>query len=272
MDPPAPETLMRALELLNYLGALSDTGDLTEHGAMMSEFPLDPQLSAMLLNSPKYKCAGEILSIAALLSVPNIFFRPRDNARAADDAKGQFVHSNGDHLTMLNCFHAFKSGGESQEWCNANFVNHRSIKSADSVRTQLERIMTRFNLCLDSTPFSAREYYTNIRKCMLSGFFMQSAHREPQGHYTIVKDAQVVKLHPSCVLGTAKPDWVIYNEFVLTKENYIRIVTDVEPEWFFLTAPHYFELDNLPTSEVKNKLTRLRRKMIKEGTLKEDEE
>lgn len=24
MDPPAPETLMRALELLNYLGALSD--------------------------------------------------------------------------------------------------------------------------------------------------------------------------------------------------------------------------------------------------------
>ena len=83
---------------------------------------------------------------------------------------------------------------------------------------------------------------------------------------------QVVKLHPSCVLGTAKPDWVIYNEFVLTKENYIRIVTDVEPEWFFLTAPHYFELDNLPTSEVKNKLTRLRRKMIKEGTLKEDEE
>lgn len=29
MDPPAPETLMRALELLNYLGALNDDGDLT---------------------------------------------------------------------------------------------------------------------------------------------------------------------------------------------------------------------------------------------------
>lgn len=26
MDPPAPETLMRALELLNYLGALDDEG------------------------------------------------------------------------------------------------------------------------------------------------------------------------------------------------------------------------------------------------------
>ena len=29
MDPPAPETLMRVLELLNYLGALDDEGSLT---------------------------------------------------------------------------------------------------------------------------------------------------------------------------------------------------------------------------------------------------
>lgn len=32
MDPPAPETLMRALELLNYLGALDDEGELTTTG------------------------------------------------------------------------------------------------------------------------------------------------------------------------------------------------------------------------------------------------
>ena len=30
MDPPAPETLMRALELLNYLGALDDNGNMTK--------------------------------------------------------------------------------------------------------------------------------------------------------------------------------------------------------------------------------------------------
>jgi pre-mRNA-splicing factor ATP-dependent RNA helicase DHX15/PRP43 len=32
MDPPAPETLMRALEQLNFLGALDDNGDLTPIG------------------------------------------------------------------------------------------------------------------------------------------------------------------------------------------------------------------------------------------------
>ena len=30
MDPPAPETLMRALEMLNYLGALDDDGNMTD--------------------------------------------------------------------------------------------------------------------------------------------------------------------------------------------------------------------------------------------------
>ena len=47
---------MRALELLNYLGALDDEGNLTEEGQNMAEFPLEPQLSKVLLTSPKYKC------------------------------------------------------------------------------------------------------------------------------------------------------------------------------------------------------------------------
>jgi pre-mRNA-splicing factor ATP-dependent RNA helicase DHX15/PRP43 len=44
VDAPAPETLMRALELLNFLAALDDDGNLTSLGSQMSEFPLDPQV------------------------------------------------------------------------------------------------------------------------------------------------------------------------------------------------------------------------------------
>lgn len=64
----APETLMRALELLNYLAALNDDGDLTELGSIMAEFPLDPQLAKMLVASCDYNCSNEILSITAMLS------------------------------------------------------------------------------------------------------------------------------------------------------------------------------------------------------------
>lgn len=41
----------------------------------------------------------------------------------------------------------------------------------------------------------------------------------------------MVNLHPSTVLDH-KPEWALYNEFVLTSKNYIRTVTDVRPEWY----------------------------------------
>ena len=109
MDPPAPETLMRALELLNYLEALDDEGELTEIGSLMAEFPLDPQLSRMLIASADFKCPSEMLSIAAMLSIPQVFVRPNDQRKQADEAKAQFAHPDGDHLTLLNVFHAFKA-------------------------------------------------------------------------------------------------------------------------------------------------------------------
>ena len=45
MDPPAPDTMMRALEHLNYLGALDDEGGITALGHQMSEIPVEPQLA-----------------------------------------------------------------------------------------------------------------------------------------------------------------------------------------------------------------------------------
>ena len=107
MNPPAPETLMRALEQLNYLGALSDEGDLTVVGRVMSTLPLDPQMSKMLIISTDYNCSNEILSIVAMLSVKNVFMRPKGAERAADEAKAKFAHVDGDHLTYLNAYHAY---------------------------------------------------------------------------------------------------------------------------------------------------------------------
>jgi len=256
MDPPAPETLMRALELLNYLGALDDDGNLTETGGMMAEFPLDPQLSKMIIASANHNCSNEILSITAMLSVPNCFLRPKEAQKAADEAKAKFAHQDGDHLALLNVYHAFKQNGEDTRWCYDNFLQHRSLKSADSVRVQLARIMKRFNLPLNSSDFSSPAYYTNIRKALLVGFFMQMAHLESSGRYRIVKDNQVVALHPSCCLDR-KPQWALYNEFVLTSQNFIRTVTDIKGEWLFEIAPHYFELKNFPQCEAKRTLERI---------------
>ncbi|KAI5565040.1 hypothetical protein POPTR_014G117900v4 [Populus trichocarpa] len=263
MDPPAPETLMRALEVLNYLGALDDEGNMTKLGEIMSEFPLDPQLSKMLVVSPEFNCSNEILSISAMLSVPNCFVRPREAQKAADEAKARFGHIDGDHLTLLNVYHAFKQNNEDPSWCYENFINHRALKAADNVRQQLVRIMARFNLRLCSTDFNSRDYYINIRKAILAGYFMQVAHLERSGHYLTVKDNQAVHLHPSNCLDH-KPEWVIYNEYVLTSRNYIRTVLDIRGEWLVDIASHYYDLDNFPQCEAKRVLEKLYKKRERE--------
>merc|ERR1711976_826209 len=128
------------------------------------------------------------------------------------------------------------------------------------VREQLSGIMTKFNLPMVSNEFHSRDYYPNIRKAITAGFFMQCACLERQGHYMTVKDNQVVQLHPSCGFGH-KPEWVIYYEFVLTTKNFIRTCVEIEGEWLLQQAPTYFELDNFPAGEARNKLQRLERKL-----------
>lgn len=261
MDPPAPETLMRALELLNYLGALDDEGELTELGRQMAEFPLDPQLSKLLLSSVDYSCSNEMLSIVAMLSVPNCFVRPNDKRKQADEAKAKFAHADGDHLTLLNLYHAYKKDGiNDQAWCHRNYVNPRSLKSADDVRSQLQRIMERLGLKLCSPKFGTPSYYISIRKALVSGYFMQAAHAERGGSYSTAKDNQIVRIHPSSVLDIT-PDWVIYHEFVLTTQNYIRTVTSVKPEWLLEIASHYYDLSKFPKNEARQSLENARMKM-----------
>lgn len=40
--------------------------------------------------------------------VPQCFVRPTEARKAADESKMRFAHIDGDHLTLLNVYHAFK--------------------------------------------------------------------------------------------------------------------------------------------------------------------
>ena len=44
----------------------------------------------------------------SLSLVPQVFIRPNDSRQAADEAKMRFAHIDGDHLTLLNVYHAYK--------------------------------------------------------------------------------------------------------------------------------------------------------------------
>lgn len=256
LDAPAPETMMRALDLLHYVGALDDDAELTKVGELINEFPLDPQLAKMLIASPKYGCSEEVATIVAMLSVPPAHVKASgDKKIAAERARERFKHEDGDHLAMLHVYNAFISNNQDPKWCRDLFLNHRSLKSATNVRDQLIRLMKKAKLPLVSRPQTDPLYYTNIRKALCEGFFSQVAHLE-RNQYVTVKDQQIVTLHPSTCLNT-KPEWVIYNEFVLTTKQYLRTVTAIRGEWLIDIAPHYYNLEQYPDGQTKQVLERL---------------
>lgn len=250
MDPPPAPYLISAMERLYSLGALDEEGLLTKLGRMMSQFPLDPMLSKMLLASVDLGCSEEILTIVSMLGVQGVFYRPKEKQGQADQKKSKFHQPEGDHLTLLTVFNSWKNNGFSSPWCYENFVQARSLKRALDVRKQLLTIMDRFNLDV----VSAGRNYVKIRKAIVSGFFVHAAKKDPQEGYRTLVDGQQVFIHPSSSLFHAQPEWVMYHEVVVTTKEYMREVMAIESKWLVELAPRFFRTGD-PT-----KISRRKRK------------
>lgn len=237
MDPPPPQTLIAALEHLYVLGALDDEGLLTRVGRRMAEFPMAPAHAKMLLTSVDLGCSEEILTVVAMLSVENIFHRPKDKQTAADQKKAKFHAPEGDHLTYLNVYNSWAAAKFSNAWCHDAFVQARAMRRAQDVRKQLVNIMDRYKLDI----VSAGRNYNLICKAICAGYFKNACKKDPSEGYRTLADGTVVFMHPSSALFNKQPQYCIYNEVVLTTKEYMRSVMVIDPKWLVELAPRYFK-------------------------------
>ena len=240
MDAPPVEAMIHALELLHVLSALDDEGLLTRLGRRMAEFPLEPNLSKMLIMSVNLQCSDEILTIVSMLSVQNVFYRPKEKQALADQKKAKFNQPEGDHLTLLAVFNSWRTNKFSAAWCYENFVQQRTLKRAQDVRKQLLGIMDRHKLDVVSCGKST----TRVQKAICSGFFRNAAKKDPQEGYRTLVDSQIVSIHPSSSLFHRQPEWVVFHEVVQTTKEYMREVTTVDPKWLVEFAPAFFKFSD----------------------------
>jgi pre-mRNA-splicing factor ATP-dependent RNA helicase DHX16 len=57
-----------------------------------------------------------------------------------------------------------------------------------------------------------------------------------------------VRIHPSSLLCKDQPECLIYHELVLTTQEYMRNVVEVQPAWLVEIAPHFYK----PEDFIKN--------------------
>nr|XP_046231366.1 ATP-dependent RNA helicase DQX1 [Scatophagus argus] len=264
LDRPAPEALMQALEDLDYLAALDDDGNLSEVGIIMSELPLEPPLAKALIAACEYDCVDELLTIAAMLTAPSCFVTAEPSREEAAVTHWRpLMHTEGDHMTLINIYNAFIEHNQDEAWCTANFLSHTALRLAVVIRAELLEVMQRIELPVSPPAFGCQDNCTNIKRALISGFFLKVAHDvDGLGNYLLLTHRHVAHLHSfSSYLCRqpcpSPPNWVLYHEFTISRDNCIRIASEVHPQMLVELAPLYY-LGNLPSSDGKELLMELR--------------
>lgn len=247
MDPPPMNTMLTALEELYALSALDDEGLLTRLGRKMADFPVDPALAKGLVFSVDLGCSDEMLTIVSMLNIQTVFYRPKEKQSQADQKKAKFHDPHGDHLTLLNVYNSWKHSGFSNAWCFENFIQARGVRRAKDVRDQLTKMMTRYKHPI----VSAGRDTEKVRRALCSGFFRNSARKDPQEGYKTLIEGTNVYLHPSSALFGKNAEWVIYHSLVMTTKEYMHITTAIEPKWLVEAAPTFFKV--APTDKLSKR-------------------
>uniref|UniRef100_A0A5B6ZC59 RNA helicase n=1 Tax=Davidia involucrata TaxID=16924 RepID=A0A5B6ZC59_DAVIN len=264
MDPPPQDNILNSMYQLWVLGALNNVGNLTDLGWKMVEFPLDPPLAKMLLMGEQLECINEVLTIVSMLSVPSVFFRPKDRAEESDAAREKFFVPESDHLTLLNVYQQWKANQYRGDWCNDHFLHVKGLRKAREVRSQLLDILKTLKIPLTSSGPD----WDIVRKAICSAYFHNSARLKGVGEYVNCRNGMPCHLHPSSALyGLGyTPDHVVYHELILTAKEYMQCATAVEPQWLAELGPMFFSVKDSDTSMLEHK-----KKQKEEKTAMEEE-
>ncbi|CAI7791894.1 unnamed protein product [Closterium sp. NIES-53] len=251
LDPPPQENILNSMYQLWILGALDNTGALTKTGRRMVEFPLDPALAKLLISGDQFGCVNETLTMVAMLSVPSVFFRPKDREEESDAAREKFFVPESDHLTLLNVFQQWKSNGYRGDWCSDHYLHVKGLRKAREVRAQLADILKQQKIPLSS----AGQDWDVVRRAICTAYFHHAAKLKGVGEYASCRTGTPCHLHPTSALyglGTT-PEYVVYHELVLTSKEYMQCVTAVEPRWLAEAGPMFFSVKDSHQSRLQQK-------------------
>ena len=135
-------------------------------------------------------------------------------------------------------YNGWNGSSFSNPWCYENFIQARSMRRVQDVRKQLLGIMDRYKHDI----LSAGRDNNRVRRAICSGFFRNSAKKDPQEGLKTLVEGTPVYVHPSSALFNRAPEWCIYHELILTTRVYCQNVLAIEPEWLIEVAPQFFKV------------------------------
>ncbi len=238
--------------MLDQLGAINASRQLTTLGRSLSRLSVDPKIGRVIIAGEQQNVVSEVLIIASALSSQDPRERPSDKQQAADEKHAQYASKKSDFISYLNLWTRYEaqrthlSQNKLRKYCKENFLSFMRMREwrelYQQLYTQAKELGFRFNnLCIDEDKLD----YNSIHQALLTGFLGNIGFKEEKNTYLGARNMRF-GIFPGSRLYKSKPKWLMAAEIVETSAIYARTVAGIEPQWLeqqaqHLLKHHYYE-------------------------------
>uniref|UniRef100_A0A8C5M871 RNA helicase n=1 Tax=Leptobrachium leishanense TaxID=445787 RepID=A0A8C5M871_9ANUR len=217
LDQPEERFVLEALKELYQCSAIDRSGNVTQLGKFIIEFPLSTKLACALIKAISMGCENLLLPVAAMLSAEHVFILSDKEIEEHHEELSRGAGGGNDFVTLLYIFEQCKSSPNPSYWCHKNAVNWRALKSA----------------------FSVEKQSVGRTFCTMDGH------------------GSMVHVHPSSSLfgQESQLEWILFHNVLVTSKVFVRTVCPIRYEWVKDLLPklhdiNVYELSNVAREEV----------------------
>ena len=236
---PGKEGIIGAVDTLNMLGALDEDNCLSTIGKIMVKFPLEPRISRIIVEAiMRYPDVIDKAVIAAsFLSTNSPFVLPPNEEMEARKAHHRFRDIQGDFVTYLNIFNAYKQSDNKEKFCKKNYLDERVMAEIDNINYQLTEIVgDHMGIPVVSGKGSIQDYLC----CVASGMIQFVCVRRGRESYRSLT-ADHICIHPGSVMFRQDPVYIVAGEIVRTSRIFAMSVSPLTKTMLDQINPDLYE-------------------------------
>jgi HrpA-like RNA helicase len=239
ISPPGREGLVAAIETLRLLDALEEDRTISKIGKMMTEFPLLPRQSRIIveaiLHSPDV--LRETIIAAAFLSTQSPYLLPPGEEMDARKAHHTFRDSDGDFVSYLRLFDAYSGAPDKAKFCDRFYLDERAMAEISHVCEQLEELVGAMGVPITSGG-PVEDYLAAVARGLIQFVCVRQERaergrgegrsRESRGgelYRSLTADC--IQIHPGSVMFKTYPPCIVAGEIVRTTRMYAMSVSPI---------------------------------------------
>jgi len=263
ISPPEKEGLIGGIETLNLLDALEKDHTLSNTGKLMTEFPLAPRQSRIIVEAIlRYPdVIRETVIAAAFLSTQSPYILPPGEETDARQAHHRFRDDNGDFVSYLKLFQSYNDSANKIKFCEKNYLDERAMAEIVNVAQQLQEIILKMEIPVhESGKLPEGNDIDDYLCCICRGmiqFVCVKEGRGKTGSYRSLTEDKIM-IHPGSVMFRADPPFIVAGEIVRTSKMYAMSVSPLSKTVLNRIRPgifndHVFQQDYKPEKQKKER-------------------